>query len=226
MRFKKWQNDILDGIDAVIFDLDGLLVDTENMGIDILDKVIRRYSIKISAQDRDRFVGCRDADYYDWICTKRKIKYSAQLLFSKHTELYNKKIQKSVPLLPYAQDAVRHFGDIYKSGLVSGSLSRQIRTILQQIGLSRAFDVIVSAEDVKFGKPSPEGFLLAAKMLRTLPSRCLVFEDSTHGIKAAKDAHMKCIAVTVGSCGRQNLSQADVVIKNFGEILDFYSDRK
>ena len=109
------------------------------------------------------------------------------------------------------------------TAICSGALRAEIELILDEASLRSYFDVIVSAEEVKRGKPDPEGFLLALKKLNELwpepiaPERCVVIEDSHWGLKAAKAAGMRTIAVT-NTYDAAQLKQADNVVARLDEL--------
>jgi HAD superfamily hydrolase (TIGR01509 family) len=106
--------------------------------------------------------------------------------------------------------------------VASSSLRSVIDIILKKTGLEKYFDVIVSREDVKEGKPSPDIFLHAASLLNAGPEKCIVIEDSSNGIKAAKAAGMFCVAFTGTGDGNTDTSLADVEISSIGELTNYF----
>ena len=104
-----------------------------------------------------------------------------------------------------------------KIALATSAPSVNVKFTLAKTGLRKYFKIIIDAKGVKRGKPYPDIFLKAAKNLKTKPSRCIIFEDTFHGIEAAKRAGMKVIAVATSHSAKE-ISHADLVIKDFSQI--------
>ena len=124
---------------------------------------------------------------------------------------------------PGACDFVRQVAAKYPLAIASGALRSEICYILRQGCLNKYFSVLVAAEDVRNGKPHPEGFLTAMKILnkklglRLKPRECLVVEDSLEGIEAARRAGMRCLALAT-SHPMSKLRSADAVVRNYRQI--------
>ena len=101
--------------------------------------------------------------------------------------------------------------------IVTGSVKQKVVSMLPKKILSK-FDVVVSADMIKKGKPHPDSYLTAAKQLKVNPEECVVIENAPYGIKAAKSAKMFCIAVTT-SLPKQYLKQADIICKKISEVF-------
>ena len=102
-----------------------------------------------------------------------------------------------------------------KTALATSAAEERMKIILQMTGLEYQFDTVISAASIKNSKPDPEIFLTAAKKMSIKPEDCLVIEDSINGVKAAKNAGMKCIGFDRN--GEQDLSDADILINSFYE---------
>lgn len=105
--------------------------------------------------------------------------------------------------------------------LASSSYPEVIEIILQKTGLKHYFDVVVDSQMAGASKPEPDIFLLAAQKLGIQPERCVVIEDSTNGIEAAKSAGMYCVAYAGPGSELQDQSRADIIISDFGELLPY-----
>lgn len=101
--------------------------------------------------------------------------------------------------------------------LATSSRKMKMELVLEEVGLLKYFNVLVSGEDVDKGKPSPDIFLLTAQRLGVPPSQCLVLEDAVNGVKSAKAAGMKCIAIT-HTHHADDLQLADLVVADFSEL--------
>ena len=93
--------------------------------------------------------------------------------------------------------------------------------MFDKLGLKSEFEVIVSGDDVKVGKPAPDCYLLAAKKLGVKPKDCVVIEDATFGVRAAKAAGIKCLGFAGLPHNDEDLSEADVIIKDFHQLAHF-----
>src|SRR5262249_51704546 len=109
--------------------------------------------------------------------------------------------------------------------VVTGSSREEAELVLEIMGIGELLDALVTTEDVKHGKPAPDGFLLAADRLGVLPAGCLAVEDSSAGIRAARDAGMRCLAVRGGNFSNQDQSEADAIIDTFAELDDALIER-
>src|SRR5690606_16267798 len=103
--------------------------------------------------------------------------------------------------------------------LASSSFPEVIKIILQKTGMQTYFDVVVSSSEAGASKPHPDVFLLAAEKLGVAPDRCMVIEDSTNGITAAKSAGMYCIAYAGPGSELQDQSRADIIITSYSQLL-------
>ncbi len=106
----------------------------------------------------------------------------------------------------------------FKFSITSSGTKGYINLILSKVELENIFDVVISGDDVKIGKPNPETYMVACKKLNLQPKECIVLEDATVGIKAAKRAGCKCIAVKNPNTPQQDFSKADYVVNSLGEI--------
>jgi len=205
---------------AVIFDFDGVIADDEPLHLAAFQRTLSGEGIALTTEDYyAHYLGCDDHDAI------------AEALRAAGRPASEERVQglmaiKATHFLGLVRDGVRIFPGVpgfvgeaaarVPLAIASGALRREIELILAQSGLRRAFTVIVSAEEVEEGKPSPAGFLLALARLREqLPDlasmECLVVEDSLAGIEAARRAGMRCLAVA-NSYGPAELAAADLVV--------------
>ena len=184
-------------IQAVIFDLDGLLIDSEPLWEEAEMAVFARYGftvtrdicLKVKGMRVDESVRFIQALFPDSGTDAAKITRQIQ---EKVIRLIEEK-GKGMPGYVYILHFFRSRG--IKIALASASKMEVIRAALQKLGISHHFQLIHSAEFEKYGKPHPGIFLTASEQLRVLPEHCLVFEDSLNGIIAARAARMKVVAV-------------------------------
>jgi beta-phosphoglucomutase len=213
---------------AVIFDFDGVIVDTEMLHLKAFNITLAPYGIEISKEKYYKeMLGLTDLDLFKQIIAKdfpdggdKKIN---ELLENKRAA-FEKLVKSECRTIA----GVKEFLDLLKAekipvAICSGALLDEIKEILQTNGLINYFDVIVSAEQVKRGKPFPDGFVLTLQRLneiirpKILAGHCVVIEDSHWGLIAAQKAGMRTIAVT-NSYDEKQLSFADKVTGSLSKI--------
>lgn len=176
---------------CVIFDMDGTLLDTQKIFVPAWEYAGRLQGIEGAGKHVYNICGMNDEGCRQYIRENMPtvdvsefrasmVRYIAKNGFSKFRE-------GAEELLTFLKQ------NKVKIGLASGSSHDVVERNLQQVGITDTFDVIVSGDEVKCGKPAPDIFLLAAERMGAEPKNCFVFEDSPHGIKAGFVAGMKCI---------------------------------
>jgi HAD superfamily hydrolase (TIGR01509 family) len=196
-------------IRAVLFDFNGVIVDDEPVHFQLFQKVLREESLELSREDYyAKYLGMDDHDCFKAAAARQKKNLSeAKIgeLIDRKTAYYQKQMKSNPPWVPGVVAFLRELCDTYYLAVVSGALRVEIESLLSQGGIREYFSVIVAAEEVEQGKPHPEGYQTALERLnrdyvaasdRLLPEECLVVEDSVWGIEAAKQAGMKCLAIT------------------------------
>lgn len=206
-------------IKAIIFDLDGVVVDTAIFHYQAWKRLANEMGFDLTPEQNEQLKGISRLESLDILLNIGGITIDSdqekQKLATKKNEWYRENILKMKPsdILP----GVRHFivdlkNTNYKIAI--GSSSKNAGTILERIGLDSFFDAVVDGTKISKSKPDPEVFLKAAEELNIAPEYCLVFEDAAAGIEAAKKAGM--LAIGVGDY--TNLSNADKVIPDFSNI--------
>jgi len=212
-------------IDALIFDFDGVVADTEPTHMAGFQDVLSDLGITITEEQYyAAYVGYDDRDGFTAILRDNGVDFTSdqlQELIAEKTRLIKDRLGHSVREIPGAANIIRA---AHQEGLplaiCSGALHDEIVMAATTIGVGDCFPVIVSAEDVARGKPDPEGYYLARRRLAehfkqpVEPCRCVVCEDTPHGIAAAKDAGMKVCGLTT-THNADDLVGADMVIRTF-----------
>lgn len=205
---------------AVIFDLDGVIIDSEPYHLESDKMLMRDYNKDISDDELHNYVGVSSLDMWTELRVKYRLSVTVGELLEKHTHykryvFSNRKLEPIDGIKELLAELKYHGISI---GLASSSDMEFIVFILKNLGIREYFQVVVSREDVLKGKPAPDIFLKAAELLKVEPDSCTVIEDSEHGVKAAKLAGMRCIGFSNPNSGKQDLSLSDVVVCSISEI--------
>ncbi|MEW6681433.1 MAG: HAD family phosphatase [Nitrospirota bacterium] len=195
------------GLRAVIFDFDGVIVDSEPLHFRLFQRLLGEEGVPLTREDYDAiYLGMDDRECFSEALS-RNGKTSAlpkvPEMIDRKSRMLMAEIAEKPPVLPGAVDLVRALAKSVPLVICSGALRREIQAMLEHAGILPCFSGIVSAEDVSHGKPHPEGFTKALALLNRTrnptppiaPSACLVIEDSLAGIAGAKAAGMRCLAV-------------------------------
>jgi len=195
------------GLRAVIFDFDGVIVDSEPLHFRLFQRLLGEKGVPLTREDYDAiYLGMDDRE-----CFTEALSRHGQTgaladvpeMIARKSRLLMEEIAEQPPVLPGAVELVRELARSVPLAICSGALRREIEAMLQHAGILACFAGIVSAEDVSRGKPDPEGFTKALALLNQArppipliaPLACLAIEDSLAGIEAAKSAGMRCLAV-------------------------------
>jgi beta-phosphoglucomutase family hydrolase len=194
-------------LEAVIFDFDGVITDSEILHFRAFNKVLAQHGLELNKKEYySNYLGLSDIDCFGTLIDENRLgveKAQIQSLIQQKTRVFEQLARTDGKII----EGVREFLNMLTAArmpiaICSGALRAEIELILEDAGLRRLFDVIVSAEEVTRGKPDPEGFLLALQRLNETvlapitPGQCIVIEDSHWGLKAAHAAGMHTIAVT------------------------------
>lgn len=206
---------------AVIFDMDGVIVDSEPIYRRIEMNIISDLGLDIPQEEYDSYVGTKTSEMWAQFKEKYGIKQSVEELVEMEARRYIEYITSSgrAKPIPGVKDLI---ADLHKNGvrlaLASSSHVEEINTVLKIFNLESFFELTVSGYQVENGKPAPDIFLFTLKQLSISAQECIVIEDSKNGVEAAKAAGIKCVGFKSVNSGNQDLSSADLVIHNFCEI--------
>jgi len=206
---------------AVIFDFNGIIVDDEPIHFELFQKVLAEEGIELTNDAYyARYLGFDDRGAFSFGYHEHNRSLSRQKLaqlIERKSVYYKEAIRNHVAIFPGVKKLVADLAQSLPLAVASGALRNEIETILTSTDLIHHFNAVVSAEDVKRGKPEPDIFLQALAALNVDNSdtiqagECVVIEDSKEGIKGARRAGMKCLAVT-NSHPAELLIDADAVV--------------
>lgn len=198
---------------AVIFDLDGVLIDSEALSWRAWSEVMGRYDIEISDADIAALTGRTEAATYDALADRSSTVPAFEIFWEEIAEVMFRMFDRELQAFEDAQDTVEHLlGRRMPLAVGSSSPRDRLERAMVATGWTELFPITVAGDDVEHGKPEPDIFLRAADLLQVHPAGCLVVEDSPPGIEAARRAGMRVVAVDRGHFPSQELLHADVVV--------------
>ena len=214
---------------ALIFDFNGIIVDDEPIHFELFKQVLAEEGIKLTEADYyARYLGFDDRGAFTAAYREHGRSLDEKLLtrlIDRKTIYYQSEIRSKVRIFPGVEKLVTTLVPVLPLAVASGALRQEIETILSAAGLLKHFAVIISAEDVDHGKPEPEIFLKALARLNAQvedghpidAADCLGIEDSKEGIRGARRAGMKCLAVS-NSHPTELLQEANAVVRSLEEV--------
>lgn len=215
--------------DAVIFDFDGVILDSEPIHYEACCHVFNSIGLTLSYHEfKEKYIGLSDKEMFPLLLVNHGFHFTPAEI----NAFINNKIEQYTQIikhhhnLPMISDVDKYIQKIVQDGkkiaICSGSMRIEVTTVLAKLKqgtLQPFFNTIITSDDVQLGKPSPEGYLLTAERLNVAPDKCLVIEDAPHGIAAAKSAGMFVIALSTTQ-EKHQLHKADRTVDSFVELLE------
>lgn len=205
-----------------MFDMDGVLIDSEPMWRDVERAVFGRVGLELTDEDLAETMGVRIGEVARMWSRRRPWEGPApDEIAEAIVDGMVETIERDGELNPGALEAADYFRGLgLRLALASSSPMRLIRAVVATTGLGEMFDVVHSAEDEERGKPDPAVYLSAARKLKVAPNRCLAIEDSINGVRSAKAAGMLCVAVPGTPPADTTLGSADLVLESLEDVGD------
>ncbi len=182
-------------IQAVIFDMDGLLVDSEPLWHHARNEAFGAEQLCWTETDQQNIMGTSAQGWGEYLEKRLDYRYTVPEIIDMVVAQMERFYRTSVPLLPGARDVIQVLHPQYRLGVASGSSQRLIRAVLESAGWTDVFEKIVSSDEVAQGKPAPDVYLEATRQMNVPVEQTAVFEDSANGILAGLAAGVKVIAV-------------------------------
>lgn len=181
--------------DAVIFDLDGIIVDSEPVWEDVRRRYVADHGGHWQPDSQRRLMGMSTAEWARYLSGELGVDAPAEQVATEVVEQMAERYRQHLPLIPGADAAVRRLAARWKLGIASSSPQQLIGPTLEAAGLTRYFRAALSTERVPHGKPSPDVYLSVAQLLNVDPKRTVAIEDSSNGVRSAHRAGMAVIAI-------------------------------
>ena len=206
---------------AVIFDMDGVIIDSEPFYLEVQIDLFQKMGITVPPEEYNTFIGAGMREMWNMIKSSRNLTQPVEELIKLNNSVlleYFKESAKLVPTLYFTDFLASILAAGIKTAVASSTAKPIIEVILKKLNLYDFFNIIVSGNEVEKGKPAPDIFLETASRLNINPLECVVVEDSTNGVKAAKSAGMYCLGYHNPNSGNQDISAADEIINSFANI--------
>jgi HAD superfamily hydrolase (TIGR01509 family) len=207
-------------IDAVVFDLDGVLLASEEVWDSVRERYVRERGGRYDEAVQRAMMGMSAPEWSRYLHDEAGVPDEPDRINRDVVQLMLEAYSRNLPLLPGAQDAVRRMAAVFPLALASSSNRRVFEEVLALAGLSDFFRATVSSEEVAHGKPAPDVYLEAARRLGVAPERCAAVEDSHAGIRSAKSAGMRVVAIPNASYPPDDeaLELADMTLESLEDL--------
>ena len=207
-------------IEAVIFDLDGLLIETEEVWDSVREELVRERGGRWHDRAQAAMMGMSSPEWSRYMHRDLGLRESPAEISAEVVRRMAERYRRRLPVLRGAADAVRSVGEHWRLGLASSSNRELIDLALELLQLDEHFAATVSSEEVARGKPAPDVYLEAVRRLRVDPGDAVAVEYSRSGLRSAKAAGMSVIAIPNRSFppDRETLASADVVLASLAEL--------
>ncbi len=205
-------------IEAIIWDLDGVLIDSESYHIEAEIETFKEFGIELPIPVAKEYFGVKLEDYFSDIVKRYKKNIPIHEMIARHYDTLIRYYREVFPITSGAFEALGDLQDRYRMAIATSREKELAVIALERFSLFGFFETIVYGEDVRSGKPDPEPFLTACTRLNTKPYLCVAVEDSVSGVAAAKRAGMLSIVRKARHNADLNFSNADYAINGLREI--------
>ena len=206
--------------EAVVFDLDGVLIDSEQVWDEVREQLVREVGARWHEGAQREMMGMSSVEWSRYMHDELGVPDPPEAISAEVVRRLEERYRSRLPLIDGAREAVELLAARWPLGLASSSNREVIDFVLQVSGLAQFFQVTVSSEEVPRGKPAPDVYLEAARRLEVSPEGCVAIEDSENGIRAAKAAGIRVVAIPNPHYrpGNEALALADVRLDSLAEL--------
>jgi HAD superfamily hydrolase (TIGR01509 family) len=202
-------------LEAVLFDMDGVIIDSEPLWSEAERQLLARRNLTYSEQLKPLLMGLDSREAVRILKKHYDLGESVEELVDERNQLVSELIQQHGQAIPYALELIQQVrnGGV-KTVVASSSPYALVELVVVKLGIGPLLDLVLSGDEVSRGKPAPDIYEIAAKTLGVAPECCLIVEDAPNGVRAAKAAGMRCVAITTGA-SKTELAAADQVVEGF-----------
>ena len=206
--------------DAVVFDLDGVLLDSEQVWDEVREQLVRERGARWHEGAQREMMGMSSVEWSRYMHDELGVPDPPETISAEVVRRMEERYRTRLPLVDGAREAVERLAARWPLGLASSSNREVIDLVLDVSGLAQFFRVTVSSEEVARGKPAPDVYLEAARRLEVPPERCVAIEDSENGIRSGKAAGMRVVAIPNPHFRptEEALALADVTLDSLAEL--------
>jgi HAD superfamily hydrolase (TIGR01509 family) len=208
-------------IEAVVFDMDGVLVDTEQLWDEVREALTEEWGGRYTPEAQEAMMGMSSLEWSHYLHEVVGLREPPEVINEEVVRRMLARYETGLPVVPGAVEAVRRLAaEGLRLAVASSSNRELIDAVLRRLELTELFAVTVSAEEVARGKPAPDVYVEAARRLGVEPARCVAVEDSASGIRAAHAAGMRVVAYPNRHYPPplEVLARADAVLKSLAEL--------
>ena len=207
-------------VEAVVFDLDGVIVDSEQVWDDVREKYTRERGGTYTERATRDMMGMSSLEWSRYMAEELGVPGTPEEINAAVVRRMLERYGSAPPLIPGAVEAVRRVAARWPLAIASSSNPELIEVVVRVSGLADVFEVAVSSQEVPRGKPAPDVYLEAARRLGVEAARCAAVEDSHNGIRSARAAGMRVVAVPNPHFppDDESLAEADVVLRSIDEL--------
>jgi HAD superfamily hydrolase (TIGR01509 family) len=210
----------VDPITAVVFDLDGVLVDTEPVWAQVREQLALESGGRWHGGAQRDMMGMSSPEWSRYMHDQLGVPLEPAAISKRVVERVESRLRREVPLLPHAREAVTAMSACWPLAIASSANRPVIDLVLELSGLAPSFQATISSEEVPRGKPAADVYIEAARLLGEDPARCAAIEDSANGLRAASAAGMRVVAIPNREYppDPEALELADVVLDSLAEL--------
>jgi HAD superfamily hydrolase (TIGR01509 family) len=199
--------------------MDGVLIDSEPLHFEVLNEVLAQDSQALSRAENEEFIGTTSEAMWATLIARRGLPGSIAEYRARYDEILLRRLREPRHPPPGVVALIQRGRELgLRLGVASSSRRLWIDATLRSLGLSGAFDTLVSGDDVEHGKPDPQIYLLAAQRLAVDPVRCLAIEDSPNGVQSARAAGMTVLGVRTTYTAHLRLEGAARIVDSLAEL--------
>lgn len=205
-------------IEAILWDNDGVLVDTERLFFSATRDTLASAGVEVSRDEFIDHVLRSGRNLFDRLLARGWSRAEIEALRAERNRLYSRRLREADPIIPGAADAVRAVAARHRMALVTSSLREHLEIAHRQSGMLPLFETIVTREDYAESKPNPMPYLTALARLGLEPARCVAIEDSERGMSSAVAAGLTCLIVPNELTRGGNFAAAAMVLESAAEV--------